>query len=496
MTTTFLLNGEEVTATTSPGTLVLDWLRLHKRRTGTKEGCKEGDCGACSVMVGVLGEDGAVRYRTMTSCLMPVGELEGRHLVTVEGVNLPAPGLNPVQEAMVAQGGAQCGFCTPGFIVSMCWYMMQSTDARPSAEGLRHAISGNLCRCTGYGSIFRSIDDLVARFDEGGDLHGVWQAADRPAALAAAGLLPGYFTGVADKLAAIQPPAPDTTERETQPAFFIAGGTDLYVQRGEELPDAFVEVLNRRDGYEYIDVDGDTVRVGALTTFEDFASDARVQAMIPSIKEDMALIASLPIRNRATISGNLINASPIGDMTNLMLALGTTIALRSESGAERELPLEDLYIAYKKLAREPEELVTELRFPVVREGDLVSFEKVSKRAWLDIATVNSGARLRVEGGVFTYARLSLGGVAAVPLYLKAASAWLVGKPLDAESARGAIEVAMGEISPISDVRGSAAYKRALARQLLAAHFIKLFPDTLSLHEVVDPRFATTQEASS
>lgn len=490
MATEFIVNAERVRAEEPAGMLVLDWLRLRRRLTGTKEGCKEGDCGACSVMVGTLGEDGAVHYEPVTSCLMPLGELQGRHLLTIEGLNLPGEQLNPVQLAMVDRGGSQCGFCTPGFIVSMCWYMMQGPDEAPSVEGFSHAISGNLCRCTGYGSIRRACDDLTARLGEG-DLSDVWAAPDRVTALAERGLLPGYLTGIAARLAEIEAPAP-AEPGDTH--FIIAGGTDLYVQRGEEIPLAEVELLNRRDDLKHIEVNGDTMRVGGRVSFEAFASDPRVQAMIPSIKQDMALIASLPIRNRATIAGNLINASPIGDMTALMLALGATVELRARDGASRDLALEDLYLGYKTLAREPDEVVAELRFEVVGARDHVSFEKVSKRRWLDIATVNSAARVRLSeaGDSVESARLTLGGVAAVPLYLREASAWLAGKPLTSETARGAVEVALGEISPISDVRGSAAYKRLLARQLLLAHFAKLFPDRVDL-AALDERFANATE---
>lgn len=492
----FLLNGVRTRAEASPGTLVLDWLRHHRRLTGTKEGCKEGDCGACSVMIGQW--DGQkVDYKPVTSCLMPLGELQGRHLVTVEGLNLPSQGLNPVQQAMVDSGGSQCGFCTPGFIVSMCWYMMHSDDDAPQEDGVRAAISGNLCRCTGYGSITRASSALVAAFGPGGALHETWQAEDRPGALAQRGLLPSWWSEVPARMAALnealeaEPQSHPADASGDMPEFVIAGGTDLYVQRGEEIPEGSVAVLGRRPAAELssLRLDGDVVRVGALTTFEDFANHALIRDILPTIGEDMALIASLPIRNRATLAGNLVNASPIGDMTIFLLALDATVHLQAPGKARRSLPLRDLYLGYKTLARVPEELVVELSFPMIDKTTRFSFEKVSKRRCLDIATVNAAARLAVDDdGVVRDAHLSLGGVAAVPLYLRQASAWLRGRELNAESALKTVEIAMGEIAPISDVRGSARYKRLLARQLTLAHFVKLHPERVSLAGVLGERF--------
>lgn len=497
MTIEFLLNGQPVLAQEHPGMLVLDWLRQRKRLTGTKEGCKEGDCGACSVMLGALGEDGQVVYRPVTSCLTPLGELAGKHLLTIEGLNLSRGQLNPVQQAMVNQGGAQCGYCTPGFIVSMCWYLMFSKDAAPNAAGFKHAISGNLCRCTGYGAINRASDELIASFGPGGALEAVWAAPDRVEALAARGLLPAYLGGVAQKLAAMRDQAKagavGAADAAVRPHFMIAGGTDLYVQRGEEIPTVDVEVLNHRDELEYVREDEDgTIRVGGLTTFEMFSQAPLIQALIPTIKEDMALIASLPIRNRATLSGNLVNASPIGDMTSMLMALGAVLTLEGMDGARRELPLRELYLGYKSLAKQKDEVVVELAFKGKRgPSDLFSFEKVSKRRWLDIATVNSSARVLLDetGERVVDAALSLGGVAATPLYVKGASEALIGQPITLETIRRVVDTAMAEISPISDVRGSADYKRLLARQLMIAHFHKLFGERVALSELLGQAFA-------
>ncbi|MEC9400819.1 MAG: FAD binding domain-containing protein [Myxococcota bacterium] len=489
----FILNERHIETEESAGMLALDWLRLRQNLTGTKEGCKEGDCGACSVMIGELDESGKVRYKPVTSCLTPLGELHGKHLLTIEGLNLAQGTLNPVQQAMVDRGGSQCGYCTPGFIVSMCWYMMQSGHAQPTEQGLKDATSGNLCRCTGYGSIRRASQDMVSKFSSGGDLADVWSSEDRVGALVEHGLLPEYLSGVAARLSQIEPLP---RSEKSSPEFIIAGGTDLYVQRGEEIPRTDeVEVLGLRGDMAYITLDDTRVMVGGLTTFEDFAQNPEIQAMLPTIEQDMQLIASLPIRNRASIAGNLINASPIGDMTALMMALGAKVVLQKLDGnVKRELPLEDLYLGYKTLAKEKHEIVAELVFDRIdTASEHVSFEKVSKRRWLDIATVNSAARIKLAAdGTIASVRLALGGVAATPLYLKETSAWLVGKQIDASTMHGMVERAMKEIAPISDVRGSARYKSLLARQLLLAHFDTLFPARAGIDAVLGAHLAATE----
>ncbi|TVQ93559.1 MAG: (2Fe-2S)-binding protein [Deltaproteobacteria bacterium] len=483
-----LVNGALTLADAAPGLLALDWLREHRRLCGTKEGCKEGDCGACAIMLATSEPDGGVRVRPVTSCLVPFGELHGRGLITIEGLNVPGE-LNPAQRAMVEEGGAQCGFCTPGFIVSLCWYILYSTDPEPSLAGFRDAISGNLCRCTGYGSIFRAAERVVARFAAGGDLEGVWQAPDRVAALVERGAFPAWLAELPQRLTELRvglEPAKPRSSEAGAPPIAIAGGTDLYVQRGEELPHVSVQMLNHRPSWSYIEVDEERVRIGGVTTFQDFAEHPEIQRMLPSILDTMELIASLPIRHRATLAGNLINASPIGDMTAYLLALGAQITLVDPQGQRREMPLEDLYLGYKTLDKRAEELVGQIAFPVVGADDHVAFEKVSKRRCLDIATVNAAVRVRLssDGHTVQAARLAVGGVAPIPLLLREASAVMVGRRLDPNLLHQVLQAADGEVAPISDVRGSAAYKRLLARQLLLSALTDLFPRQLPLDEAL------------
>ncbi len=465
--TRFLLNDRAVATTEPPGLLVLDYLRRRARLTGTKEGCKEGDCGACAVLVGEL--DGErVDYQPVTSCLMPLGELQGKHLVTVEGLNLPEA-LTPVQRAIVDEGATQCGFCTPGIVVSMTGLLMRA-GAPLDRDAFKYALSGHLCRCTGYRSL-KAAGDRVAR--EVGEATGV-------RALVAAGTLPEWFLDAPARLAELQ--APPEAPAEGPPAeLLIAGGTDLYVQRGEDLPDARVGVLNlfpemrgvaRRNGH---------LRVGALTTFEEFAAHPEVRERLPEIGDYMYLIASWQIRNRATLGGNVINASPIGDMTVLLLALGSELVL-ADGDQRRTVPMTSFYKGYKVLDKRPGEILTEILIPELERGTRVGWEKVSKRKCLDIASVNSAIRIRTEGGAIADCRLAVGGVAPIPLELEATAEGLRGRRVSRQTVEAALAAAQGEISPISDVRGSADYKRLLTRQLLIAHFTKLFPEQLSVRD--------------
>ncbi len=473
----FILNDRLVESSAPAGLLLLDFLRVSERLTGTKEGCKEGDCGACAVLIGEL-TGGAVRYQPVTSCLVPLAEVHGRHVVTIEGCNLSA-GLTPVQEAVVEHGGTQCGFCTPGIVVSLHGLLLD--DARGlSLEDVKYALSGHLCRCTGYRSLKDCAETLDRRF--GSRLNGTGGAdgvsganhTPRVAVMASAGALPDYFTTIPERLRDLRGES-HAPELEAEPEVRIAGGTDLYVQQGgEEIPDRRVEVLNRRPALKGIRVRDGEFRVGALTTFEEFGADQQVIESIPRIGAFSHLIASWQIRNRATLSGNIVNASPIGDFTALLLALDARVVL-DDGGSRRSVSLKDFYHGYKQMDLRPGELVTEVAFADPADSR-VNFEKVSKRTCLDIASVNSACAIRCIGDTIIDAHVSLGGVAPIPLYLHETSQALRGRNLDQEAAWDALRLSQQEIAPITDVRGSAEYKRLLARQLLIAHFVTLFPE--------------------
>lgn len=459
---TFILNDETITTEVAPNLVALDYLRQHRSLTGSKEGCKEGDCGACSVILGEF-VGNSIRYRAVTSCLLPMGELHGKHLVSIEGINLED--LSPIQKAMVECGGTQCGYCTPGFIVAMTAGLMDESIPLEDS-GADYAISGNLCRCTGYRSIKEAGRSAIAELES--------RVIDRPRieALCESEVLPIYFREIPTRLAAI-PPVEIALPTE---APFIAGGTDLFVQQGEELPRKRATLLNTAP-LEPIRVEDSYVIVDARETFESFGRHPVIQESIPSIAEYNDAIASWPIRERATLGGNICNASPIADMTALLLAMESELLITSPE-SERWLPLSKFFLGYKRLAKTSEERITSIRFPQTEEGTFINWEKVSKRRVLDIATVNSAAKIRVTNSRIVSATLALGGVAATPLVLSDASEKLVGLPLDIESIGPVIDSAQNEFEPISDVRGDASYKRLLARQLLWAHFQKIIFESM------------------
>lgn len=461
----FLLNDTFVESASPSGSVALDLIRYEQALPGTKIGCREGDCGACTVLVGEL-RDGRLEYRAMTSCLLALASLHGKHVVTVEGLTMP--GLSPVQRAMVDANGTQCGFCTPGFVVSLsgCCLSREPVDARTAVR----AIDGNICRCTGYHSIIRAahqVADPLSRKDLADPL--AWSVAQ--------GFLPRWFLTVADRLRTIPPTVAPSS------GVVLAGGTDLYVQKHDAMAGGSLRAVADDPALRGIRQEGEDCVVGAAAVVTDLLESPLLRAHFPRLEQHLLLVSSTPIRNMGTVAGNFINASPIGDLTAIFLALGGVLTLRARDGGARSLPLEQLYLGYKQLALQHGEMVESVRFRLPGPGTHFGFEKVSKRTYLDIASVNTAASIELDGGTITAARVSAGGVAPVPLLLKRAGAALVGQPLTHATLRAATDAAQLEIAPISDARGSATYKRVLLRQLLRAHFLGLFPEHFSLEQM-------------
>ena len=468
----FLLNDCEISTSESPGLLVLDYLRHHAKLMGTKEGCKEGDCGACTVLLGELIEE-KLSYKAVTSCLMPLGELQGKHLVTIEGLNMDE--LSIVQRAIVEKGATQCGFCTPGIVVSLTGHLM-TENSDLSLEGIKEALSGHLCRCTGYSSLKRAGKIIIE------DIEKIVSGKDmtRIEALVKNKALPQYFLDIPERMKKMKSaPFP-----EQEADFIIAGGTDIYVQKGEEIPCSKVNLLNLHPELKQILKKDDSIHVGALVTFQEFSKHKQISKNIPDIENYLLQVASLQIRNRATLGGNIVNASPIADLTILLLALGSILELEYQ-GKIRNLPLKDFYLGYKKLNKEPKELVRKIIIPTVSSENKINFEKISKRKYLDIATVNSAIKICLKENKIDQALLAVGGVAPTPLLLKKTNEYLKGKTISVDTVIEAFSIADQEISPISDVRGAADYKRLLVRQLIMAHFCKLFPETVKAREIYE-----------
>jgi len=464
----FILNRQKIKTDLPSGTTVLDFVRYHKHLPGTKIGCREGDCGACTVLVGSI-ENGNLKYQTMTSCLMPLSNAQGKHIVTVEGINMEK--LSPVQQVMVENNGTQCGFCTVGFVMSLTSFVLSQNSTYESAIA---SFDGNICRCTGYKSIERAAQDIVLNLQSK-------PKKERSKWLVDNHFMPEYFLPIEEQLKAFKKIDPTTKIADNQ-GFIVGGGTDLFVQKAEQLrkkqtinfyDQPHLNQIKSKDGKCFI---------GASTTVSDIENSALMQTIFPDLTSYTKLVASTPIRNMATIAGNFTNASPIGDMTIFFLALDAEIIL-NKNGKKRSLKLKDFYLDYKKLDKSPDEFIETIVFNIPNTNTLFNFEKVSKRTHLDIASVNSACSMEIENETIKKIHLSAGGVGPTPKYLKETCAFLSGKKIDNISIEEAIKIIQNEISPISDARGSADYKRLLLRQLFIAHIIKFFPKMLTSQRI-------------
>ncbi len=461
----FILNDKLVDTTISPGTVTLDYVRDVALLKGTKEVCREGDCGACTVLVGELQEDDTIFYKAVCSCILPLGDVEGKHLVTIEGVN--QQDLTPVQEAFVEYGATQCGFCTPGFVMSLTGFFLNN----PALDDMSvmDAIAGNVCRCTGYASITRATNSLTEKFR-----NEALTAENRVVFLIQQNILPEYFKEISQRLQEISNNGASRTESD-QEAVVVAGATDLYVQRPDDFKDADIQFMLQDKQFSKIRTEDQYLYIGASVVTEEFKRHELLMTHLPQLSKFVPLIASKLIRERATLAGNIVNASPIGDMTIILLALNAKIGLDCQ-GEKRTLALREFYKGYKEFDLKIGEKIEWIKIPLTEQESRFNFEKVAKRTYLDIASVNSAMSIKVQNNTIRTASLSAGGVSPVPFYLKKTSEYLRGKEVSAETMQAAVKVAESEIAPISDVRGSKEYKALMLRQFIYAHFITLFPE--------------------
>jgi xanthine dehydrogenase small subunit len=466
----FICNNQSIETASLKETVLLDFLREEIKLTGTKEGCREGDCGACTVLLGEF-LDGKLIYKTVNSCLLPLAAVAGKHVVTIEGLNLT--GLTPMQKMFVDEGSSQCGFCTPGFIVSLTGFLLSADDL--NFEKAIEYIAGNICRCTGYESIKRSVKTLV---DSVNPILADAAGNDRIDKLVQAGYLPGYFKNIASTISEIKSDLPIEAEnRKTE--FLVSGGTDLFVQKWEQIVRTGAAFVNPVGTFEAIEIKNDSCFIGAASTINDVMNSAEIKHILPLISVDLKYFGSMQIRNRGTVGGNIVNASPIGDFTNMLIALNAKVHLNN-AGSKREVYLCDFYKGYKTLDKTEDEIIEFVSFKIPAENSFFNYEKVSRRTYLDIASVNTSILIEHVGYVINRIHISAGGVAPYPLYLKKASEYFIGKELSEDTIKGGIETALAEIAPISDARGSAEYKALLLRQLLLGHFLKFTPQLISV----------------
>jgi xanthine dehydrogenase small subunit len=456
MSIAFLLNGTPVRIEgEAPTRTLLDWLRETRGLTGTKEGCNEGDCGACTVMV-----TDASGSKALNACILFLAQLHGKAVRTVEGLSGQDGQLHPVQEAMVEHHGSQCGFCTPGFVVSMA--VAHLNGARDHDDQL----AGNLCRCTGYAPIVRAAEAAAS------EPVPDWMIADREAVGAFAAGEAGVFRpSDSDALAEWYLANPD--------AVLVAGATDVGLWVTKQLRDlAPVAFLGGVEDLKGIEVQGGQLHVGACVTIS--ALRDAVAERLPSFGELLRRYASEQVRNAATIGGNIANGSPIGDGPPALIALGATLHLR-RGDEMRSMALEDFFLEYRKQDRRPGEFVAGVSFPEFAPA--LRCYKISKRFDQDISAVCGCFNVTVEAGVVTAARIAFGGMAGVPKRASLAEAALVGREWTDATVDAAAEAMAGEFAPLTDMRASAAYRMLTAQNLLRRYFHDLSGVPVSVLEV-------------
>ncbi|WP_339068459.1 xanthine dehydrogenase small subunit [Teredinibacter turnerae] len=455
----FVLNQELVTVELEDAsTTVLSYLRTQKRSVGTKEGCASGDCGACTCLVGELEKD-TVNYHTINSCITPLGAIAGKHLVTVE--HLAQEQIHPVQAAMVKYHGSQCGFCTPGFVMSLTAFHnalftnADITHQQPTREDVSSAVAGNLCRCTGYRPILDA--GMAACQSPAPQLHNS-EVRHWLENLDALDDTPYY--------------APQTLAEwsELKSAFpaarAIAGGTDLMLEVTQHYRDIpqLIDVTQIRE-LRVFDLTDKKLVLGAGLSYTQLAE--RCSSVFPALTAFMPRLASPQIRNRGTLGGNIANASPIADTPPILLAMDAAIELNNAAYQRRTLPLDEFYLGYKQTQLAKNELLVSVRIPVAALTHFHRFYKVSKRYEDDISAVMGAFRFHIEKGVFKEARIAYGGVAATPLRVKSAEAALIDQAMDDEQAlANALQNLADTLEPLSDVRASAGYRLTIAMNLL------------------------------
>ncbi len=437
MNVTFLLNGETVEVNTHPTQTLLDWLRETRGLTGTKEGCNEGDCGACSVMI--TDERGA---RSLNACILFVPQLHGKAVRTVEGIAAPDGTLHAAQQAMVDNHGSQCGFCTPGFVVSMATAHL---NGRTDHDDV---LAGNLCRCTGYAPIIRA-----AKAVEGAAVPD--HVIDHP---------------IAPKTTDF--PAPETSDALAEwyaahpNGTLIAGATDVGLWVTKHFTDlGDVAFLNRCKDLQQIDDQGDTLRIGAGVTMTDVLAAVRI--LHPSFGDMIRRYGSDQVRNAATIGGNIANGSPIGDNPPALIAMGATLHLR-RGDTRRDTPIEDFFIAYGKQDRQPGEFVEAVTIP--KSAPALRCYKLSKRFDQDISAVCGCFKITVADGKITDARIAFGGMAGTPKRAPLSEAALVGRPWSFDTIQTAAATLAEDFAPLSDMRASTAYRMDAAQGQLRRYF--------------------------
>jgi len=461
----FILNGEVVeTEVTDPTRTVLQFLREDLRMTGTKEGCAEGDCGACTVVVVDIDRSGdGVELKSINSCIQFLPTLDGKELITVEGLQGKDGGLHPVQQAMVDQHGSQCGFCTPGFVMSL--FVLYRTTPNPTRQDIDDVLSGNLCRCTGYRPIIAAAQSMHEQAD-------VWDVQEHLAALADVqrkedlALEHGgrHFFAPQDiaALADVYAQYPDAT--------ILAGGTDvgLWVTKQHRELETVI-YTGRVAELQELHTSDSHIEIGGAVSLTHAAT--AIVAQYSGLAELFRRFASPPIRNAGTLGGNIANGSPIGDSMPALMVLGASLVLRQGS-EERELRLDDFYHDYQVNDLRAGEFVSRIRIPVARDGVRVGCHKWSKRFDQDISAVCTAYSLELDGETVSSFRMACGGLAATIRHAEHCERAVVGAAWSESTIDKACAALARDFAPISDMRASADIRLVAAQNLLRRFWLE------------------------
>ena len=468
-TVRFILAGQvEEIHNCDPTRTVLEYLREDKGLIGTKEGCAEGDCGACTVVIGELCDDG-IRYRAVNACIQFLATLDGKQLLTVEDLSQAGSELHSVQRAMVEQHGSQCGFCTPGFVMSLFAMFHNAPEHDVERADIDAGLAGNLCRCTGYAPIVRAAEQALKagredRFTADQTSHIELLQSIQPGGTLEINSENGrYFAPPSiDELC-------DLLQSHPQ-AVLVAGATDVGLWVSKQLRQLDTVIyLGAVAELKQIEYEGSDLIIGATVTYTD--AKAAISARYSAFDALIERIGATQVRNAGTIGGNIANGSPIGDMPPGLIAAGARLALRSKQG-QRVIDLEDYFTSYGQQDLRAGECVEQIILPTPPENQLFSIYKISKRFEQDISAVCGAFSLQVTDGTINNARVCFGGMAEIPKRATACEQVLNGKPWSQETINSAMQAMLEDYTPLTDMRATAGYRMRVARNLLQRFFLE------------------------